>query len=410
MGISMVQTVGSKEKEVLLTLAALAAGGSSAEAAAPKVDPSTTGPSHEHHTTDLSGTTFGTGWRSALSTDAKGNSTLDLSKLDTRTPHNSPNLEQTFKERYPNLSSVWDGDAYLKKGSSGKQVEDLQKLLIAAGADIKVDGDFGKKTDSAVRAAQINLGLKNDGLAGTGTVQAIFKLVLSTETVRPPPEVKPEPKPAPTQVKQQGAYSKEDIKGIQSTLNNTLGFHLDIDGGLGKRTKFALAMYQVSRGLKATGEITGETIAALSGNKAQVDKFDHRLLPRSQQTGYIKGKEFTFAAVTIGDFVMSEGTAKSFLAMFQEARADGVTLEINSAFRTYEQQKKEYAAYLSGTGSLAAKPGLSNHQSGIALDIQSGGWTGKVYLWLKENASAFHFKRTVDSEPWHWEFRPQFLD
>lgn len=416
----MVQTVGSKKEEVFLTLVTLAAGAGTAEAAAPKADPHSTGPSHVPHATDLSGTTFSSEWRSALSADNKGNPSLDLSKLDKPSPQPTPDLEQRFKERFPNLTSVWDGDTYLKKGSSGKQVEDLQKLLIAAGADINVDSDFGNKTEAAVRALQLRLGLKSDGLAGTGTVQAVFKAVISAEGIRTTPEAKPEVKPAPPQPQQHGVYSKEEIKGIQSALNKTLGFHLDIDGGLGKRTKFALAMYQVSRGLNATGEITNETISALASNKVQVDEFDYRLLPRSQQKGYIKGKEFTFAAISIGDFIMSEGTAKNFLEMFQAARTDGVTLEINSAFRTFEQQKKEYDAYIRDKNDLtknekdkaplAAMPGHSNHQSGIALDIQTGGWKGKVYQWLEKFAAAFNFKRTVPSEPWHWEFRPEFRD
>ena len=55
--------------------------------------------------------------------------------------------------------------------------------------------------------------------------------------------------------------------------------------------------------------------------------------------------------------------------------------------------------------NLAAKPGRSNHQSGIAFDIALAGADGNpVYEWLKRNAAAHGFIRTVNKEPWHWEY------
>ena len=55
-------------------------------------------------------------------------------------------------------------------------------------------------------------------------------------------------------------------------------------------------------------------------------------------------------------------------------------------------------------GNLAAKPGTSNHGVGLALDLNSSG--SGVYSWLKNNAHAHGFIRTVSSETWHWEYRP----
>ena len=63
-----------------------------------------------------------------------------------------------------------------------------------------------------------------------------------------------------------------------------------------------------------------------------------------------------------------------------------------------------------GIGNLASKPGYSNHQNGIAFDLNTSGsggtGTGTVYNWLKENSWKFGFIRTVRSEHWHWEYRP----
>lgn len=101
--------------------------------------------------------------------------------------------------------------------------------------------------------------------------------------------------------------------------------------------------------------------------------------------------------------------AAIFLDMQAAAAAEGVALHINSGFRTYGEQKALYEAYKKGVAgaNLAAKPGTSNHQNGIALDIQvSGGAGSPQYDWLAERATTFGFVRTVRSEPWHWEYRP----
>lgn len=60
----------------------------------------------------------------------------------------------------------------LRKGSEGDQVKAVQRMLYALGYDLgsaKVDGDFGSKTDAAVRAYQKNKGLTVDGVVGQQT-------------------------------------------------------------------------------------------------------------------------------------------------------------------------------------------------------------------------------------------------
>ncbi len=68
----------------------------------------------------------------------------------------------------------------LKKGDKGREVEDLQKYL-----KLKVDGDFGSKTEDAVKKFQKEKGLTADGVVGEKTWNAmgIFTTDLS-ETVR----------------------------------------------------------------------------------------------------------------------------------------------------------------------------------------------------------------------------------
>jgi hypothetical protein len=58
-----------------------------------------------------------------------------------------------------------------------------------------------------------------------------------------------------------------------------------------------------------------------------------------------------------------------------------------------------------------ARPGWSNHNSGIAIDLNCkgakfGGVVMPIYEWLVLNAYKYGFVRAVASEEWHWEYRP----
>lgn len=100
-------------------------------------------------------------------------------------------------------------------------------------------------------------------------------------------------------------------------------------------------------------------------------------------------------------------TLGPYLELVAMAERDGVLVALNSGFRSYPQQKYLYDGYVSRRPgfNLAAKPGYSNHQSGIAFDIAVAGSEGNsVYDWLKINAPAHGFVRTVTGEPWHWEY------
>jgi len=53
--------------------------------------------------------------------------------------------------------------------------------------------------------------------------------------------------------------------------------------------------------------------------------------------------------------------------------------------------------------NVAAAPGYSNHQSGLALDLNTS--EGSVYDWLSAHGGTYGFARTVASERWHWEYQ-----
>lgn len=120
---------------------------------------------------------------------------------------------------------------------------------------------------------------------------------------------------------------------------------------------------------------------------------------------YSAGRNFTITVVTVDGKPVEKRTADSFWRMRQDASSEGVTLRLNSGFRTNAQQQYLYNCYLSGRcndGNLAAYPGYSRHQSGSAVDINTG-YPG-VVSWLDRNAHYYGFSNPIRSiEPWHWE-------
>lgn len=98
-------------------------------------------------------------------------------------------------------------------------------------------------------------------------------------------------------------------------------------------------------------------------------------------------------------------TASAYEKMRIAAARSGVNLRIVSGLRTMDEQTYLYNCYRTkrcNNGNLAARPGYSNHQNGLALDLNTR--DRGVLNWLNRNGANYGFRRTVRSEPWHWEY------
>ena len=115
----------------------------------------------------------------------------------------------------------------------------------------------------------------------------------------------------------------------------------------------------------------------------------------------------------------------AFIDMFESAKKENLTLIINSSFRSYDEQKEVYDYYEDSKGEeyankYAAKPGHSEHQTGMAIDIQTYGSTANTFeefdefKWLQENAYKYGFilrypkdKEYItgyEYESWHYRY------
>ena len=93
----------------------------------------------------------------------------------------------------------------------------------------------------------------------------------------------------------------------------------------------------------------------------------------------------------------------AFLEMWNAASNDGYYLMVSSSYRSYSEQEIVYENYKKNRGqkyadSIAARPGSSEHQTGLTLDIFSKTNSNKntfkdteVAEWLKDNSYRFGF-------------------
>lgn len=124
-----------------------------------------------------------------------------------------------------------------------------------------------------------------------------------------------------------------------------------------------------------------------------------------QDTGYRSGTAFPITVISADGKPVERNTGNAYAVMQAAAARQGVGIVVVSGFRTMAEQQYLYACYVNcncNSCNLAASPGYSNHQSGSALDLNTS--NSAVFNWLTANAGSFGFRRTVPSEPWHWEY------
>lgn len=207
------------------------------------------------------------------------------------------------------------------------------------------------------------------------------------------------------------------------------------------------------------GTVPTATVANLpTPFKANLSEFEMYMEPGTDEYLFLVNNDNTLAESYIptdlvaapnirsgyGTLYMREYAAKALQAMMIEAKAngfkvgtaaDGKTLSVISAYRSYAKQKNNFNNALNGylsqgypyetayrmTCEYYALPGSSEHQTGLCCDIttQTGELNDSfadtaVYKWLSENAHRFGFilrypngkedSTGIKYEPWHYRY------
>lgn len=137
--------------------------------------------------------------------------------------------------------------------------------------------------------------------------------------------------------------------------------------------------------------------------------------------------------ITDDESKVTFAVSEAFKKLTDAASTDGLTLTLESGYRSYDSQKKLYDYYNSQqqaeVDSYSAKPGYSEHQTGLAIDV--GGTSNPACnvkacfadtpeaTWLKANAHTYGFiirypqgKQDITGykyEPWHIRYTGIYL-
>ncbi|RFB18581.1 D-alanyl-D-alanine carboxypeptidase family protein [Bacillus sp. HNG] len=125
---------------------------------------------------------------------------------------------------------------------------------------------------------------------------------------------------------------------------------------------------------------------------------------------------------------MVKEAADALEQLFAGASNDGITLHAQSGYRSYGTQNMLYDSYVRAHGeeeasTFSAKPGQSEHQTGLAMDVTSDSVDNQLVQefgetvegkWVAEHAAEFGFiirfqqgKEDITGymyEPWHLRY------
>ena len=155
---------------------------------------------------------------------------------------------------------------------------------------------------------------------------------------------------------------------------------------------------------------------------------DQRIREAAEARGYRRQPVAAIPLVPVDGRELQAPAAEAWLAMKAQARAEGVSLILTSAFRDLNDQAQLFRGRLAGRLSdsgidsalqFSAPPGYSRHHSGFAIDVGQGGESRsgfidtRAYAWLSANdfaaAKTFGFIPSYpedgilmgpDPEPW----------
>lgn len=240
-------------------------------------------------------------------------------------------------------------------------------------------------------------------------------------------------------------YSKDEIKTIDKLSDKTKDYLLEIDYDK-NIVSFVKEKYFMEKNLKAYLEYLKDSdydftdIVAIINVGANNDWYSNTEKTDLSKENLILVNKFHYLDNTYDskemvnvsstysygtDQKLTKDTFDAFLEMWNAAKERNLSLIINSSFRSYEEQEEIYNEYKSTRGEeaadkIAARAGYSEHQTGMAVDIQTYGSRASTFeqfeefKWLQENAYKYGFilrypkdkeyLTGYEYESWHYRY------
>ncbi len=206
----------------------------------------------------------------------------------------------------PNLSK----DYYLKKDTSGKQVEQLQRRLIELGwLDGKVTGKFDDATETAVKAFQRRANLYEDGIAGPDTLRAVYAsgAPKSSRAVASSGET--------LEFGSEGSA----VRTLQQKLKDLGYLAGTADGKFGIATQAAVIAFQRNNGLAADGKAGTATLSKLYSGSARKASGN---APKIEESEKKKSGRDTSSIASTGFETLENGSEGSAVKKLQQRLKD----------------------------------------------------------------------------------------
>ena len=177
-------------------------------------------------------------------------------------PQTIAKIDAAYEAKGGSSSGSGSSASGLKLNSKGTDVRNLQQDLTTLGYYwAEITGNFGAKTETAVRRFQEENGLTADGVAGTKTLNAIAAAVARKGGT-------------PASGGSAGTTLKLNSQGtkvsqLQTDLKQLGYYYAKITGNFGAKTEAAVKAFQKAKGLTADGVAGTKTLNAIA---AAVDK------------------------------------------------------------------------------------------------------------------------------------------
>lgn len=318
----------------------------------------------------------------------------------TPTPSITPRTVRITED--PALPTSTPTPCILQKNSIGIEVKQLQQRLKDLGYySGDVDGQYGTGTQTAVTAFQAQHGLKADGVAGEQTLAILYSESAQTFV--------PTPTPSATPAMLSSGSSGDEVKALQSRLQQ-LGFYSGaLDGDYGKGTRAAVKLFQAQHGLDDDGIAGQKTLEMLYSNDAQpmlvtptpaavqvlagsqplLVNRQHPVASDFAPADLVNLSEYCDSSLVKIKYDGTQGVreaADALLRMLEAAKADGITnWQVSAAYRSYADQQRIFdnkvksfqnnnpdwslSRCRSAASVTVADPGASEHHTGLAFDM-----------------------------------------
>lgn len=344
----------------------------------------------------------------------------------TPTPSITPRTVRITED--PALPTSTPTPCILQKNSIGIEVKQLQQRLKDLGYySGDVDGQYGTGTQTAVTAFQAQHGLKADGVAGEQTLAILYSESAQTFV--------PTPTPSATPAMLSSGSSGDEVKALQSRLQQ-LGFYSGVlDGDYGKGTRAAVKLFQAQHGLDDDGIAGQKTLEMLYSNDAQpmlvtptpaavqvlagsqplLVNRQHPIASDFVPADLVNLSEYCDSSLVKIKYDGTQGVreaADALIRMLEAAKADGITSwQVSAAYRSYADQQRIFnnkvksfqnnnpdwslSRCRSAASVTVADPGASEHHTGLAFDMTVPGTSmflgTKQCTWLHQHCWEYGF-------------------